>query len=289
LSRCFIYTLILVMVIWINPFTVLLHAQESPDKIDPDKISQPPFFKSAYYNKLLSDAMILQNMADSLTEIAYQYRQEIMYMDNVSERNRLQFQLGILEERIKSVQAEADSLFVSLSNITEWPSEETSLLILDTIIDGIKVYHYNLEGLAASEKQINNSNNSLKVQKENLESAAGSVNIFSISTHPAYSSDHPFEYDFQIPSGVFYRIQLAAYSQETGWDQFGGIQPVTVEINKGGALIKYFAGKFSKYADAESALHRIRSAGFEDAFIVSYYNGHRMSTEQVREFEKSER
>jgi hypothetical protein len=277
------------MIIWINPSTVFLHAQEAPNKTDPDKISQPPFVKSAYYNKLLSDAMILQNMADSLAEIAYQYRQELMYMDNVSERNRLQFQLGVLEERIKSIRTEADSLFLSLSNISEWPSEETSLLILDTVIDGIKIYQYNLEELAGSEKQINNPNHSLKVQKENPESAAGSVNIFTISTRPAYSSDHPFEYDFQIPSGVFYRIQLAVYSQEAGWDQFGGIQPVTVEINNGGALIKYFAGKFSRYTDAESALDRIRSAGFGDAFIVSYYNGHRMSTEQIREFEKSVR
>lgn len=266
-----------------------LYAQDSSDIFLPDQPVKPPFINSKQYNKVLGEAMILQNMVDSLEEIAYQYRQEIMYMDNVTERNRLQFQLGILEENIRSVQADADSLFTSLSEIAGLASGQTSLLILDTVIEGIKVYHYNLEKLTNSEDQTNDSGVTQKMQKENLPEADESVNVFSILTRPAYSSDHLFEYNFKIPPGVFYRIQLAAYSQETGWDQFGGIQPVTVEINSGGAIIKYFAGKFSKYSDAESALIRVRTAGFKDAFIVSYYDGHRMSTDQVREFEKSER
>jgi len=96
-----------------------------------------------------------------------------------------------------------------------------------------------------------------------------------------------FENDFQIPPGVFYRIQLAVLTQEVSWEQFGGIQPITVEKTGGEEVLKYFAGKFSKYSDAESALIRVRSSGFKDAFIISYYNGHRMSVEQVREYEKT--
>ena len=233
--------------------------------------------------------MILQNMADSLEERAFQCRQEIMYMDNVSERNKLQFQLGILEENIKSVQAETDSMFDILSEITGLDGQQTSILILDTVIEGIKVYHYNLEELTDEGSQINNSSVEQKVLEENPPATDGSGNVFSILSRPAYSSDHPFEYDFQIPQGVFYRIQLAAVSQEINWDQFGGIQPITVENTDDGKFTKYFAGKFSKYSDTESALSRVRSAGFKDAFIVGYYNSHKMSVEQVREFEKSER
>ncbi len=90
--------------------------------------------------------MILQNTVDSLEEKVYQYRQEIIYMDNISERNRLQFQMGILEEEMKSVQYEADSLFNILSEMTEFEEEPNTLLILDTVIEGIKVYQYNFEG-----------------------------------------------------------------------------------------------------------------------------------------------
>jgi hypothetical protein len=288
LSRHFLYIVILIILTGINPSIVFLYAQEPSDPVLPDKRIQPPFVNDLHYNKVLSDAMILQNMADSLEERAFQYRQEIMYMDNVSERNKLQFQLGILEENVQSVEAEADSLFDILSGITGTDDEQTSLLILDTVIEGIKVYHYNTEEITDGSKQINNSVAEQKMLKENPSAAGGSDNVFSILPRPAYSSDHPFEYDFQIPEGVFYRIQLAAVSQEIGWNQFGGIQPVTVENAGDGKFTKYFAGKFSDYSDAESALIRVRSAGFKDAFIVSYYNGHRMSVEQVREFEKSE-
>lgn len=221
--------------------------------------------------------MTLQNSVDSLAEQAHQYRQEILYQDNVSERNRLQFQLGILEDKIQSVQAEADSLFIILSKMTEFEEEQNSLLILDTVIEGIKVYHYNTEVLKKGDNQ------------KEIWVAGESTNIFSILKKPAYSSDRPFEYDFQIPPGVFYRIQMAAYSQEPDREMFGGIQPVTVEPADDRKLFKYFAGKFSNYSEADSALSRVREAGFRDAFIVGYYSGHRMSTEQVREFERSER
>jgi len=60
---------------------------------------------------------------------------------------------------------------------------------------------------------------------------------------------------------------------------------VTLTINNK-QIIRYFAGKFTHYAEAESACNRIRSAGFRDAFIVGYFNGQRMSVERVQEYEK---
>jgi hypothetical protein len=281
--------MILMISAGINPSAGFLYSQESSDQVPPDKRVQPPFVNSQHYNKVLRDAMILQNVADSLEDRAFQYRQEIMYMDNVTERNKLQFQLGILEEGRKSVQAEADSLFGILSGITGLDGEQTSILILDTVIDGIKVYHYNAEQITDGNDQVNSTAAGQKGLKESLPAADGSDNVFSILPRPAYSSDHSFEYDFQIPQGVFYRIQLAAYNQKISWDKFGGIQPITVENTGDGKYIKYYAGKFSKYSDTETALGRVRSAGFKDAFVVGYYNGHKMSVEQVREFEKSER
>jgi len=271
----FFCKIILIIIAGINPSVSFLCAQRSSDTVPPGRQIQPSFAGSHNYNNLLTEAMTLQNRIDYLAEQAHQYRQEILYQDNVSERNRLQFQLGILDEKIQSLQAEADSLFIILSRMTELEEEQNSLLILDTVIEGIKVYHYNTQVLKSGDAQ--------------KERSAESTNIFSILKEPAYSSDRPFEYDFQIPPGVFYRIQMAAYSQEPGRDKFGGIQPVTVEPTDDGKLFKYFAGKFSNYSEADSALSRIRAAGFRDAFIVGYYDGHRMSTEQVREFERSER
>ena len=280
------YNILLKILFWIIPSGYIIHAQVIPDTasennnlsspILPERSSRPPFTNDPNYNKILTDAMNLQNIADSLGSLAFEYRQDIMFMDNVYERNKLQYQLGILEDHMRSVQTEADSLFNMLPQIIT-QADGTSLLILDTIIEGIKVYHYNTEDLSGNDFQTDNSAPPATLPGENN---------FSISSRPAYSSDHPFEDIFQLPSGTFYRIQLAALSQEVSWERFGGIQPITIEKNTGGEVIKYYAGKFSKYSDAESALVRIRSSGFKDAFIVSYYNGQRMSVEQVREFEK---
>ena len=280
------YNIILIILIWIIPFRFVLRAQVIPDTISVSS-SQPPFANDPNYNRILKDAMILQNIADSLGKLAFQYRQDIMFMDNVYERNRLQYQLGILEDQMRSVQAEADSLFDVLPQFI-WPVDRTSLLILDTIIEGIKVYHYNTEELNVNSNQLNISGGDVqKFTEENQPIASEPINSFSISSRPAYSSDHPFENNFQIPPGVFYRIQMAVYTQEVRWEQFGGIQPITVEKTGEEEVIKYFAGKFSKYSDAASAMSRVRSSGFKDAFIVSYYNAHRMSVEQVREYERA--
>lgn len=257
---------------------VILEAQKDSDTARQYLQTNAPFAGSPRYNKILTDAMILQNRIDSLEREAEGSRQEIMYMDNVTERNRLQFHLSILEEEIKAIQTEADSLFNFLSWMKDFEVDYKNLLILDTIIEGIKVYKYDLE-------KFNQRDSREKDWVDKPESS----NIFSISKRTVYSPDNPFEHNFIIPSGVFYRIQMAAISQPASWGQFGGIQPVTVETDNDKKLMKYFAGKFTEYSAADSALVRVRAAGFRDAFIVGYYNGNRMSTEQVREFEKSER
>jgi hypothetical protein len=76
------------------------------------------------------------------------------------------------------------------------------------------------------------------------------------------------------------------FSQEIKYDHFGGICPVTTQVVENENITKYFAGKFTVYAEAVSALGSLREAGFKDSFIVGYYNAQRMSVERVREFEK---
>jgi len=278
LPKCLINVTLILIQVWIFISPVNLKAQKASDTIGLSHQVNAPFTGSSRYNEMLTNAMILQNRIDSLERQAEGYRQDIMFMDNVTERNRLQFRLGILDEEIKTMQAEADSLFDVLSMMKDFEVDSNDFLIPDTIIEGIKVYKYNLEKLN---------------QSDGMEKAsvikAGSSNIFSISKKTIYSPDNPFEHNFTIPSGVFYRIQVAAITQPAKWDQFGGIQPVTVETDNDRKLIKYYAGKFNEYSAADSALVKIRAAGFRDAFIIGYYNGKRMSTEQVREFEKTER
>jgi len=91
--------------------------------------------------------------------------------------------------------------------------------------------------------------------------------------------------DLPIPDGIFYRIQLGAYAQAVEPGTFDGISPITAETLKERGLIKYYAGKFTKYDDASTALSRVRSKGFEDAFVSAWYNGSPISTQKAKQLE----
>jgi hypothetical protein len=66
---------------------------------------------------------------------------------------------------------------------------------------------------------------------------------------------------------------------------FNGISPITAETIKDRGLIKYYAGKFTKYDDASTALSKIRSLGYEDAFVSAWYNGEPISTQKAMQLE----
>ncbi len=91
--------------------------------------------------------------------------------------------------------------------------------------------------------------------------------------------------DLPLPSGIFFRVQLGAFGAVLEPHTFGGMSPITGERLKERGLIKYYAGKFSRYEDASLALPRIRSQGYEDAFIVAWYNGTPVSTQKAKQLE----
>jgi N-acetylmuramoyl-L-alanine amidase len=91
--------------------------------------------------------------------------------------------------------------------------------------------------------------------------------------------------DVNIPRGTFYRIQLGAFGSTVEPGEFGGISPITGERLKDRGVIKYYAGKFTRYQDASVVLPRIQSKGYEDAFIVAWYNGIQVSTQKAKQLE----
>ncbi len=112
------------------------------------------------------------------------------------------------------------------------------------------------------------------------------IKRFMILDASPYTVENPIPIDPKLPNGSFYRIQLGAFSQAVAPDAFGGISPITGETLPDRNLTKYYAGKFSKYIDAVASLSEVRSAGFDKAFIVSWFNGTKMSKDKVRKLEK---
>jgi len=77
-------------------------------------------------------------------------------------------------------------------------------------------------------------------------------------------------------SSTIYRIQIGAFNKKLSDEVFSGVDNVISFIGKDG-LVRYMAGSFVEYKDAIDYKAQMKARGFEDAFIVTYKNGERIS------------
>ena len=247
----------------------------------------PWFVGDTSYNEMLSQAILFQKKADSLMSVAYEHRKEIMFMDDNDRKGRLQVEVTKIEREARQIQSWADDIFSNLPvPVVEVvvTNARDSLIILDTVINDIKVYHYNLHAMAEPEDPDEVTAETDEPESDKELKAAG--NHFQIHKESPYSGENPFEHSFELPEGPFYRIQLAAYGNPVEYDFFGGISPITTEVTEKG-ITRYYAGKFISFDAAEKAIIQLQAIGYKDAFLVGYFNGQRMATERVLEYENN--
>ena len=79
-----------------------------------------------------------------------------------------------------------------------------------------------------------------------------------------------------LTNEITYRIQVGAFNQELSDEVFSGVKNVISFTGKDG-LIRYMTGSFVEYKDAIDYQAQMKARGFEDAFIVTYKNGERIS------------
>ena len=80
----------------------------------------------------------------------------------------------------------------------------------------------------------------------------------------------------EMTNETTYRIQVGAFNTELSDEVFVGVNNVISFTGKDG-LVRYMAGSFVEYKDAIDYQAQMKARGFEDAFIVTYKNGERIS------------
>ena len=202
--------------------------------------------------------------------------------DDPKDRWVWQKQIMLWEKKSRDEEARADSLLARLER------EETRALLevsvppaieTDTVIGDIRVYRFT--GGASPEGEPGTP----APLAGKGPAGHSPVNRFDILDHSTYSGDQPVPMDVPIPAGTHYRIQLGVFSSEVEGEVFLGVTPVTGEWLEERGLVRYYAGKFSRYEDASAALERVRERGFSDAFIVSWYNGRQVPTHTAKQLE----
>ena len=88
-----------------------------------------------------------------------------------------------------------------------------------------------------------------------------------------------------LSNETIYRIQIGAYKDALPDAVFVGVENVVSFTGKDG-LLRYMTGSFVEYKDAVIYMDQMRARGFEDAFIVTYKDGERISLNVAIQTEK---
>ncbi len=102
-----------------------------------------------------------------------------------------------------------------------------------------------------------------------------------------FSEDYEKEGDIpinpELPEGLIYRIQVAAFRNPKPLSFFNKLGPVSIARAEGSDVNFYFIGMFRTKQAAERALDKVRRKGFSDAFILAMMDGKRVSMDRAEQ------
>ena len=125
----------------------------------------------------------------------------------------------------------------------------------------------------------NNTNN---VRNTTTNTAAVKVDGLEVKTTNAYSANNPIPIDEKIPDGLVFKVQIGAFKTPLPNNTFKGLSPIIGQTTPSG-YIRYMAGNFNKYESANAVKNDLRSLGYNDAFVVVYFNGKRITMAEALE------
>lgn len=102
------------------------------------------------------------------------------------------------------------------------------------------------------------------------------ANGFEIRNTNAYSAANPIPLNEKLPEGLVFRVQIGAFKKPIPQDLFAGLAPIGAESTDFG-FIRYQVGMFTDYQKANAVRNDLRKLKYNDAFVVAYRNGRRIS------------
>ena len=91
--------------------------------------------------------------------------------------------------------------------------------------------------------------------------------------------------EVKAPQGLVYRVQVGAFAKPIPEQHFKEFTPVTGEKIENSKITRYMAGYFNAAQAVVDAREKIRKIGYEDAFVVAYCDGKRISFAEARQLE----
>jgi tetratricopeptide (TPR) repeat protein len=241
----------------------------------PDRVYTPIQIVTTPEREYLAEALKRQAVSDSLKDLATEARAMVRVSDDLNDRWVWQKQIMVWEKRAHDEESQADILYTMMEEKSQHPHPVPVVNAPESVP---------LTG--ASPSGVEGEPGTQPVMKAVPPAGAASyINRFDILGSSPYTESSPIPSDVALPEGVFYRIQIGVFGQPVSPGAFKGISPITAETLDNRELMKYYAGKFTLYEDASTALSKIRSGGYEDAFVSAWYNGDPISTQRAMQLE----
>jgi len=240
---------------------------ENPHKPNVISLTNKPNTKSKAYNPAnniqpdLLKALTLQLKADSFLRASESKRSKLHETTSANAKTQLRKSIAADEAQWKATQQKADDLFESLNNTSQQTEQKAP---------------------PEPKKYASMSASTFSNKPQNKV-----VNDFKVLENNAYTNTDEIEINPSLPAGLLYKIQLGVFSQAIEPERFGGLTPISAETIDGKNLTKYYCGKFSNYHLAYDALKKIKLNGFSDAYIISFYDGKKISVSRAKELEKT--
>jgi len=250
------------------------------------------------YLTLLNEALRLQLKSDSIMRVAEEQKQHLPEVKDPAERVRRSREISLLFSKSDSLQNLANMRY-SLAREMEMkylqkeipryrpPAKESgrNATALPPAREPLSSSKKDAEKIVVTEKKQEPAPmEDLAHVPSNKAIDAGDV--FEIRPDSPYSASSPIPLDTGFPEGVLYRIQIGAFSKPVKPEMFRGLYPVIGERSAESGIIRYYAGMFRSISTAEKALKKVKEYGFSEAFIVSWFQGKRISLIRARELEQ---
>lgn len=241
------------------------------------------------YDLIAREALVLQFRADSVTRLADRYRSRLKDLTG-NERESIVKKILQLEQLGFDYQAAADSKFAIASGVTgRGVSNET---INEPATTGVKPVADSIVPLVADTAGMQKSDLEATEATQLITPVADPV-VVPVVREPVlviFTTDYPdesgIEVNPELPAGMYYRIQVAAFRNPVKPGYFKSLGPVYGIKATDSDITFYFIGLFRSKSDADRALPKVRAEGFNDAFVVAVNEGIRISLERAASLEK---
>ncbi len=226
---------------------------------------------SENYSKLLDEALGFQYLADSVSTLIADQKQQMDKLPN-EKKATARTKIAAFESIATGYQKSADQKYKE-AHLAMNP-EEKHVSGVGQVVDNQAKLIFDNQDVTMQGK--------IKIPSDTIEI----YSYFRVLDKPVTDKDARIEIDPKVPEGLIYRIQIAVFRNPVSPVYFKGITPVFGFRNEGSELKTYYAGMFRRISDAKDALTDIKGKGFKDSFISSFMGKKPVSADRATVLEK---